>query len=74
MLRVCFFVVEHVVFSIRIPKVLADEIDKNLESTGHSNRNDFIRSACRYYLLELLQSRGEPDPGNNTKSEGMGRA
>ena len=28
-------------------------MENMIEDTGHSNRNDFIRSACRFYLIEL---------------------
>jgi len=69
-LRVYCIVVEHVVFSIRIPKSLADEIDGSIDVTGHSNRNDFIRSACRFYLIELSHKRevNGTDQGASTSS------
>lgn len=73
MLRWCVPVVEHVVFSIRIPKTLAEQIDENIESTGHSNRNDFVRSACRFYLLELLRNIDAQDCKKPPKSEEAGR-
>jgi len=82
-LRVYCIVVEHVVFSIRIPKSLADEIDGSIDVTGHSNRNDFIRSACRFYLIELAHKREakDKDQGANTSageavksSSGVGRS
>ena len=44
---------EHLIFSIRLPKSMVEEIESKIDSSGHSNRNDFVRSAIRFYLQML---------------------
>lgn len=29
---------------------MVEEIESKIDSSGHSNRNDFVRSAIRFYL------------------------
>lgn len=46
-------------FSVRLPIQLIEDIDNEVEKSGFTNRTDFIKSACRYYILKMHEIREE---------------